>query len=76
MRAVELVEIAAEVLPRRWVHHALVLLVLGMAVTGCVAPVTWFVMEKAASLSEDMTPALQELVKDAQRPAPTTAVTP
>lgn len=39
-------------------------LVLGMAVTGNVAPVLWYITERAAAIQEDVvTPMLEDLAR-------------
>jgi len=69
---VDVVELAGEVLPRRWVQGAVRLLVVFMLLTGITAPFMWFINAKAASINEEIAPALQHIVEMAK---PTVAPT-
>ena len=75
MRTVDVVELLGEVLPRRWVQAVVRLLVVFMLLTGITAPLMWFINAKAASIQDDLAPALQHIVQMATSTVlPTAAV--
>ena len=73
---IDAVEIAGDVLPRRWVRWAVLLLLAGMAVTGNYAPVVWFVGEEATKIQEDIVAPMLDQILRAAVPTMTPAATP
>lgn len=72
MRTVDALEIAGEVLPRRWVRWAALLLLVGMWVTHNYSPILWFISAKSAAVQEDVVqPMLKSFVANMQTPAAT-----
>jgi len=69
MRTVEAVELVGELLPRRWVRKAGIVVVLVLLATHKFEDVAlWYVTEKAAAVQEDVAPVLQRLVEQAHTP--------
>ncbi|WP_315094740.1 hypothetical protein [uncultured Cellulomonas sp.] len=65
MRAIDFVDLLSEVLPRRWIRGALLVVVVGVVVTGNGAPFVWYVTEKAAAIQEDfIQPMLDRMMTD------------
>lgn len=62
MHDVDFVDLAVEVLPRRWVRLILRIMVVLMLLTGSSAPFVWYATHKAAALDQDlMRPMLSQL---------------
>lgn len=71
MRTVDALELAGDVLPRRWVRWMVLLLLAGMLVTHNYSPLMWFVTAKAAAIQEDVVrPMLDSLLANLSTPTP------
>ncbi len=73
MRSVEVLELASEMLPRRWVRRAGVIVVLALLASGTFnEPAGWYVREKAAALQESLVePILERFIEQLATPSQT-----
>lgn len=62
MRGSDVVDLALDLLPRRWVKFGLLALILTMTVTHWYEPVIWYALDKASGLSERLTPIIQNIL--------------
>jgi hypothetical protein len=76
MRVVDVVDLAGEVLPRRWVRRFVTSLLLCMLATGSVATALWYSTAKAAAIEEDLAAPMLEQITKIASPAPTVPSTP
>jgi hypothetical protein len=76
MRTVDAVELAGDVLPRKWVRRAVLLVLGAMMVTGDYTPINWLVREEAVKMQDEhVAPMLTPIVRAAM-PTVTPAATP
>ena len=62
---IDAVELAGEVLPRKWVRRVVLLLLGSMALTGNYALASWFVREESAKIKEDIvTPMMESILRE------------
>lgn len=61
MRGSDLVDLAAEVLPRKWVQFAVFALCAWVVLSGDAGIVMWYVLDKAEGLTEMMQQVLADV---------------
>lgn len=66
MRGSDGVDVAVEVLPRRWVRAILVVLILAALVFDWHAPFTWYIQDKAEGLTEIVSDAMEDMLSGVQ----------
>ncbi len=62
MRGSDVIDLLLDWLPKVWVRAGLFVLFALIAVTGWYEPITWYVLDEAAGLAEQLTPILQDMV--------------
>ncbi len=73
MRSVEILDLASEMLPRRWVRRAGVIVVLALLASGILNDAAgWYVREKAAALQESLVePIFERFTEQLANPSQT-----
>lgn len=70
MRGSDVIDLMLDWLPRRWVQVGLFVLIAVMALTHWTAPFTWYVMDRAQGIEEQITPILSNMVTQIATIAP------
>lgn len=73
MRGSDFVDLVLDLLPRRWAQLGFAALLVTMALTHSYGPVVWYVLDKAQGITEQMLPAVQDMVASIATPAPVTS---
>lgn len=69
MRGSDFVDLLLDLLPRQWVRLGLLSLCVVMALTHWYEPVTWYLLDKAAGVSEQITPIVVDMFTSLATPA-------
>lgn len=70
MRPVDVIDLAGEVLPRRWLRAFWTCLLIGMLATGSSAPILWYVMAKSEAIQADLVAPMLENIAELATPKP------
>jgi hypothetical protein len=68
MKSVDAVDVGLELLPRRWVRVAVLLVLAWILLTGNYAPFIWYAHAKADQVMEMLTPALERFAAPTVEP--------
>lgn len=65
------VDLAGEVLPRRWLRAFWTCLLIAMLVTGSAAPILWYATAKSEAIQEDLVAPMLDHLAELATPTPT-----
>ncbi|UCN15835.1 hypothetical protein LFM56_05845 [Cellulomonas iranensis] len=66
----DVIDLAGEVLPRRWLRAFWTCLLIGMLATGSTVPVLWYVMAKSEAIHEDLVAPMLDNIAELATPTP------